>query len=113
MKWFLNSKIHGAVVTEAELDYKGSITIDVELMEKSGLEKGEKVLVVSEDTGSRLETYVIEGERDSGNIKVNGPASKKISKGETVIIMGFKLSEEPVEATKITVDKENKFKEHI
>ena len=71
----LKSKIHKATVTEADLDYIGSITIDEELIEKSGLVEGEKVLVVDNTNGERLETYVIKGERDSGKICMNGASA--------------------------------------
>ena len=68
MRWVLRSKIHKAIVTEADLHYIGSITIDEELVEMAGLWPGEKVLVVSNTSGARLETYVIAGERHSGII---------------------------------------------
>ena len=63
MRWFLHAKIHQAIVTQANLDYIGSITIDEELLDKSGLRVGEKVLVVSNTSGTRLETYIILGEK--------------------------------------------------
>lgn len=93
MRWFLRSKIHNATVTEANIDYIGSITIDIALMERVGLAVGEKVLVVSNTSGARLETYTIAGERDSGTIQINGAAAHLIRKGEQVIIMGFELSD--------------------
>lgn len=96
MRWFLRSKIHNAIVTEADLHYVGSITIDLDLMEKVGLEPGEKVLVVSNTSGARLETYTIAGERASGAIQINGAAAHLIHKGEEVIIMGFELSDTPL-----------------
>ncbi|MEX1014503.1 MAG: aspartate 1-decarboxylase [Candidatus Paceibacterota bacterium] len=109
MKFYLNSKIHNATVTQADLGYIGSITIDKALMEKAGLESGEKVLVVSNTNGARLETYVIPGEKNSGIICMNGAASHLIKKGHEVIIMGFKLSEEQIDPKIILVDKDNKF----
>lgn len=109
MRWFLRSKIHKARVTEANVDYIGSITIDEELIEKAGLLPGEKVLVVSNTSGERLETYVIAGERGSGMICMNGAAAHVIKKGEEIIIMGFELSDKPVEAKNILVDENNRF----
>ena len=85
MRWFLNSKIHKATVTEADLDYVGSITVDEELLEKVDLLPGEKVLVVSNTSGARLETYVIVGKRNSGIICMNGAAAHLIKKGEEII----------------------------
>lgn len=109
MREFLRSKIHKAKVTEADLDYIGSVTIDVSLIEKVGLLPGEKVLVVSNTSGARLETYVIEGKRDSGIICMNGAASHFIKKGEEIIIMGFELADSPPEVKSILVDNNNSF----
>jgi aspartate 1-decarboxylase len=109
MRWILRSKIHKALVTEAELSYVGSITIDSDLLELTGLIPGEKVLVVSNTSGARLETYVIEGEKGSGVICMNGAAAHLIRKGEEIIIMGFELTDEPVTPKMILVDEENKF----
>jgi aspartate 1-decarboxylase len=113
MRWFLRSKIHKARVTEANVDYIGSITIDEDLIEKAGLLPGEKVLVVSNTSGERLETYVIPGERGSGMICMNGAAAHVIKKGEEIIIMGFELSDKPVEAKNILVDENNKFVRYL
>jgi aspartate 1-decarboxylase len=113
MRFFLRSKIHKAIVTEADLDYIGSITIDEALIEKAGLLPGEKVLVVSNTSGARLETYVIEGERGSGVICMNGAASHLIKKGEEIIIMGFELSEKPIEPKNILVDENNRFVRYL
>lgn len=85
----LKCKIHRATVTDAQLHYQGSITIDRELMEHADLKPFEKVMVVCLDNGERLETYVIEGEYGSGDIILNGAAARKISKGDKVIIMAF------------------------
>ncbi|MCX5781573.1 MAG: aspartate 1-decarboxylase [Elusimicrobia bacterium] len=109
MRWMLRSKIFRAIVTEANVNYKGSITIDEELIEKAGFWPGEKVLVVSNTTGNRLETYVIVGKRGSGTVCMNGAAAHLIKKGEEVIIMGFELTDKPIKATSIKVDKNNKF----
>ena len=113
MRWCLNSKIHKAIVTEADLDYVGSITIDEELIDKVDLFPGEKVLVVSNTSGVRLETYVIVGKRNSGVICMNGAAAHLIKKGDKIIIMGFKLSEKPIEPKNILVDKKNKFLKYL
>ena len=113
MRWCLNSKIHKAVVTEADLYYVGSITIDEELLDKVDLFPGEKVLVVSNTSGVRLETYVIVGKRHSGIICMNGAAAHLIKQGEEIIVMGFKLSEKPIEAKNILVDEKNKFLKYL
>jgi aspartate 1-decarboxylase len=109
MRWVLRSKIHKATVTEANLDYIGSITIDEELIEKSGFWPGEKVLVVSNTSGNRLETYVIAGKKGTGVICMNGAAAHLIKSGEEIIIMGFELTDKPIIAKNILVDKKNKF----
>lgn len=110
----LKSKIHRATVTEAELDYVGSITIDKNLLESSGILEYEKVLVVDITNGSRLETYTIAGERGSGIICLNGAAAKLINKGDTVIIMAFADMDEKeakeYKPTVVFVDGENKIK---
>ncbi|MEP2670968.1 MAG: aspartate 1-decarboxylase [Cyclobacteriaceae bacterium] len=85
----LKSKIHRAKVTQAELHYVGSITIDGKLMEESNLIEGEKVQVVNINNGERLETYVIKGERDSGIICLNGPAARKAMVGDLVVIISY------------------------
>ena len=109
MRWILRSKIHKAIVTEADINYIGSITIDKDLIEKVGFWPGEKVLVVSNTSGARLETYVIEGERGSGTICMNGASARLIKKGEEIIIMGFELTDKPINPKNILVDKNNKF----
>jgi aspartate 1-decarboxylase len=105
----LRSKIHNATVTEADLSYVGSITVDEELLEKAGLLEGEKVLVVSNTSGARLETYTIRGERGSGVMCINGAAAHLIKKGEQIIVMGFELSDEAVVPKTILVDAQNRF----
>lgn len=109
MRWLLRSKIHKATVTEANLEYIGSITIDEDLLERVGLWPGEKVFITSNTSGSRLETYVIAGEKGSGVICMNGAAAHLIKAGEEIIIMGFELTEKPTESVSILVNKENKF----
>jgi aspartate 1-decarboxylase len=109
MRWVLRSKIHKATVTEANVNYIGSITVDEELMEKVGFWPGEKVLVVSNSSGARLETYLIVGERNSGTICMNGAAAHLIKAGEEIIIMGFELTDLPLQPTVILVDRNNTF----
>lgn len=109
LRSFMSAKIHKATVSEANLHYVGSITIDAELLEYTGLLANERVLVVSNTTGARLETYIIEGERGSGYIGVNGAASHLIGAGEEIIIIAFTLASEPVVPKAILVDETNTF----
>tara|TARA_B100000963_G_scaffold133859_1_gene116447 strand:+ start:893 stop:1243 length:351 start_codon:yes stop_codon:yes gene_type:complete len=85
----LKSKIHRVKVTGADLNYIESITIDKDLMEASSLIAGEKVQVVNINNGERIETYVIPGKRGSGEIALNGPAARKVAKGDIVIIISY------------------------
>lgn len=85
----LKSKIHRVTVTEACLDYIGSITIDQELMDAAGIIAGERVYIVDNNNGERLDTYVIPGERNSGVICLNGAAARKVQPGDIVIIMSY------------------------
>ena len=105
----MRSKIHKATVTDEKLDYIGSIGIDKALIEIVDLFPGEKVLVVDNTNGARLETYVIEEEKNSGKIVMYGAASRLIKKGDEIIIMGFELSDKPINQKNILVDKNNKF----
>ena len=93
----LKSKLHRVKVTQAELHYVGSITIDEDLMDAAGLLEGEKVQVVNVNNGERLETYVITGERGSGMIGMNGPAARKVQVGDVIIIISYALMQ-PEEA---------------
>ena len=113
MRSILRSKIHKATVTDADPNYIGSITIDKELIEKAGFWLGEKVLVVSNTSGARLETYVIEGKAGSGIICMNGAAAHLIKKGEEIIVMGFEITDKPIEPKNILVDKKNKFVRYL
>jgi aspartate 1-decarboxylase len=114
MRWILRSKIHKATVTDANIGYIGSITIDGDLVEKSGLMSGEKVAVVSNTTGARLETYVIVGEKGSGEICMNGAAAHLIKTGEEIIIMGYELTEDgKVDVRTILVDEKNRFVRYL
>ncbi|MBL18786.1 MAG: aspartate 1-decarboxylase [Flavobacteriaceae bacterium] len=85
----LKSKIHRVTVTGAELDYIGSITIDRALMDAASIVAGEKVQVVNVNNGERLETYVIEGAKNTGEITLNGPAARKVQKGDVILIISY------------------------
>ncbi|MDF2156641.1 aspartate 1-decarboxylase [Algoriphagus sp. CAU 1675] len=85
----MKSKIHRVKITQAELHYVGSITIDEDLMDAANLIENEKVQVVNVNNGERLETYVIKGERGSGQICLNGPAARKAAVGDIVIIISY------------------------
>ena len=87
----LKSKLHCVTVTEANLNYMGSITIDEDLMEAANLIAGEKVHIVDNNNGERFETYIITGERGSGCICLNGAAARKVQVGDVVIIMSYAL----------------------
>jgi len=89
----LKSKIHRVQVTGADLNYIGSISIDKTLMNAANLIAGEKVQVVNINNGERLETYVIPGEKDSGEIALNGPAARKVAKGDIILIISYALME--------------------
>ena len=86
-----HGKIHRAVVTQARLDYMGSITIDADLLDAAGILPGEKVQIVNNNNGERLETYTIAGERGSGVICLNGAAARKAQVGDVVIIIAYGL----------------------
>ena len=87
----LKSKIHCVSVTEANLNYMGSITIDEDLMDAANMIAGEKVQIVDNNNGERFETYIIKGERGSGCICLNGAAARKVQVGDVVIIMSYAL----------------------
>lgn len=100
----LKSKIHRATVTQADLDYVGSITIDPDLMKAADILPYEKVHVVDIDNGARLETYAIEGEAASGVVGINGAAARLISRNDRVIIMSYaQVSDEDARALRPTV----------
>ena len=100
----IKSKIHQVKVTEANLHYVGSITIDEDLMDASNLIANEKVQVLDINNGERLETYVIKGKRNSGEICINGPAARKIAVGDIIIIVSYASME---------FEEARKFKPHI
>ena len=85
----LKSKIHRVTVTDADLNYIGSITLDRELIDAANLVVGEKVQVVNVNNGERLETYVIEGKSGSAEVTLNGPAARKVQKGDVIIIISY------------------------
>jgi aspartate 1-decarboxylase len=87
----VKSKIHKVSVTEANLQYVGSITIDEDLMDAANIIENEKVQVVNINNGERLETYVIKGERGSGDLCLNGPAARKVAVGDVVIIIAYAM----------------------
>ncbi|MEK8179203.1 aspartate 1-decarboxylase [Flavobacterium buctense] len=87
----VKSKIHRVTVTGADLNYIGSITIDESLMEASNLIEGEKVTIVNINNGERFETYVIKGLKNSGEITLNGPAARRVQKGDIIIIISYAL----------------------
>ena len=107
----LKSKIHRATVTDSNLHYEGSITIDKNLMEAADLLPGEKVQVVDINNGNRLETYVIEGEAESGKICLNGAAARLVETGDLVIIISYglmgKKEAAQLEPTVVKVDETN------
>lgn len=85
----VKSKLHRVSITEADLNYIGSITIDEDLMDAANLIENEKVQIVNINNGERLETYVITGERGSGQICMNGPAARKVAVGDIIIIISY------------------------
>ena len=87
----LKSKIHCVTVTEANLNYMGSITVDEDLLDAANMIAGEKVQIVDNNNGERFETYIIKGERGSGCICLNGAAARKVQVGDVVIIMSYAL----------------------
>ena len=94
IRWVLRSKIHRATVTQADLDYVGSISIDEELMEQSGIVEWEKIGVLDVTNGSRLETYAIKAPRGSGEICINGAAAHLVNPGDLVILLTYQGVEE-------------------
>jgi aspartate 1-decarboxylase len=111
----LKSKIHRAVVTDANLNYVGSITLDRELMEAADILPNEKVTVVNNNNGERFETYVIEGEPGSGIVCLNGAAARLVQPGDIVILLTYTILQEEecnnFEPRRVFVDQNNKIKE--
>lgn len=94
LRYMLKSKIHRAAVTEADLNYVGSITLDKKLMVAADILENEKVTIVNNNNGERFETYVIEGEPGSGIVCLNGAAARLVQKGDIVIILTYTILEE-------------------
>ena len=113
MRTFLHSKIHKARVTEANLDYVGSVTIDEELMEQADIQEFEQVHIVDNTNGARLVTYAIRGERGSGVIGINGAAAHLVKTGDEVILMTYTQAEQRTEPLCILVDEQNRFVRHL
>ena len=113
MREFLRAKIHRATVTEANLDYMGSVTIDSELMDRVDLAPYEKVLIVDNTNGARLETYAIPGEPGSGVICINGAAAHLVKEGDQVILMAFGYGEAAGTPRQILVDERNAYVREI
>ena len=116
MRMMLKSKIHRATVTEANLEYEGSITIDQELLEAADILPYEQVQVLDINNGSRLETYALPGERGSGRICINGAAARLVSQGDMVIILTYSAVPESEAASLhpriVYVDGHNRIKNH-
>lgn len=111
MKCFLHAKIHQARVTEANLHYVGSVTIARDLLKKTGIQVGEKVLITNNTNGNRLETYVIAGEK--GQICMNGATAHLMNVGDEVIIMAFAWAENHVSPCVILVNQQNECIEYL
>ena len=111
----LGGKIHRATVTEADLNYVGSITIDQDLLDDAGILDNEKVSIVNNNNGERFETYTIPGERGSGVVCLNGAAARLVQKGDIVIIMSYVMLSEPEiaahEPKVVLVDEHNKIRD--
>ncbi|MEC8511063.1 MAG: aspartate 1-decarboxylase [Planctomycetota bacterium] len=109
MRQFLRAKIHRATVTEADLDYMGSVTLDSDLMERVDIAPYEKVLIVDNTNGARLETYAIPGPAGSGVVCINGAAAHLVKKGDQVILMAFGIGDEAGTPKQILVDEQNRY----
>ncbi|MBC9929328.1 aspartate 1-decarboxylase [Chitinophaga qingshengii] len=109
MRIMLKSKIHRATVTEANVNYTGSISIDSDLLKRADILVGEKVLVVDNTNGARLETYAIEGPAGSGTICMNGGAAHLVKEGDVITIIAFEVTDDIKEPKKFLVDGDNKF----
>ena len=116
-RMMMNSKLHRATVTEANLSYVGSITIDADLLDAAGMYANEKVHVVNNNNGSRFETYIIAGPRGSGVICVNGAAARLVQKGDIVIILSYvyvtEAEAQAHEPTVLIMDEYNKIRQRI
>ena len=113
MRQFLRAKIHRATVTEANLEYMGSVTIDSDLMERVDIAPYERVLIVDNTNGSRLETYAIPGPAGSGVLCINGAAAHLVDPGDQVILMAFGYGDAPSLPKQILVDEDNRYVREI
>jgi aspartate 1-decarboxylase len=113
MRQVLHAKLHNGYTTDANINYVGSIEIDQDLTDAAGLWPGERVLVVSNASGARLETYIIAGARGSGIISMNGAAARLIGRGEQIIVMGFELSPKPIKPKVVLLDERNRIVEWL
>ena len=115
LRTMLGGKIHRATVTEADLNYVGSITVDQDLLDAAGILVNEKVAIVNNNNGERFETYTIPGERGSGVVCLNGAAARLVQKGDIVIIMSYVMLSEPEiaahEPKVVLVDEHNKIRD--
>jgi len=105
------SKIHRATITQCDVDYVGSITIDADLLRETGMRPNEAVMVLDIDNAARFETYIIRGEPGSGIIGINGAAAKLVNQGDKVIILNYGLTDQPLEdhtATVVIADEHNR-----
>ncbi|WP_153732240.1 aspartate 1-decarboxylase [Sporosarcina obsidiansis] len=116
-RMMMNGKLHRATVTEANLNYVGSITIDADLLDAAGMLPNEKVHIVNNNNGARFETYIIEGERGSGVICVNGAAARLVQPGDIVIILSYVYVTDEEARTHqpkvLIMDEQNRIKELI
>jgi aspartate 1-decarboxylase len=112
LRTMLKSKIHRATVTDADLHYVGSITVDPDLLEAADILEHEQVAVVDVDNGARFETYTIAGERGSGEMKVNGAAARLVHHGDTIIVISYaqydRMEMEHYEPKVVHVDRQNR-----
>jgi len=115
LRTFLHAKIHRAVMTSADMNYEGSLTVDTDLLEVAGIREFEQVQVVDVESGSRFETYIISGQAGSGIIQANGAAARLVQLGDHVIIMAFAQVAEPLPADWspkiVLVDEKNRVRE--
>lgn len=116
-RMMMNSKLHRATITEANLNYVGSITIDADLLDAANMYPNEKVQIVNNNNGARFETYIIAGERGSGVICVNGAAARLVQEGDIVIILSYVyVTEEEAKdhtPTVLLMDEQNRIEEII
>jgi len=109
LRQLLKSKIHRATVTEADVNYIGSITVDRDLLDAVDMWEGELVHVWNITNGERFETYALSGERGSGVIRVNGAGAHKAKPGDLIIVASFAVSDQPIQPRSILVDGDNRF----